>query len=173
MGKITLYHGSPKEIICFHNPGEENAYLSNWYPSFFRIDGKRFSSLEQYMMYSKALCFNDLMRMELIMATDDVTLIKALGREVSPYDDKRWSAIRVSIVKRGLLAKFRQNEELGEKLLATGDALLAECAVNDKIWAIGLGMDDPDRFDKSKWKGLNLLGYTLMEVREEMKRENR
>jgi predicted NAD-dependent protein-ADP-ribosyltransferase YbiA (DUF1768 family) len=39
------------DIICFHNPVEENGYLSNWYPSQFTLDGKHFSSAEQYMMY--------------------------------------------------------------------------------------------------------------------------
>ena len=44
--------------------------------------------------------------------------------------------------------------------------MLAECAVKDLIWSVGLSMKDPDRFDKTKWKGQNLLGYTLMMVRE-------
>lgn len=39
------------EIVCFHNPNEENGYLSNWYPSKFVVDGVSFSSMEQYMMY--------------------------------------------------------------------------------------------------------------------------
>lgn len=28
-----------KQIVCFHNPNEENAYLSNWYHSDFVKDG--------------------------------------------------------------------------------------------------------------------------------------
>ena len=39
------------QIICFHNPDEENGYLSNWYPSNFIVDGVHFSSMEQFMMY--------------------------------------------------------------------------------------------------------------------------
>jgi len=55
------------------------------------------------------------------------------------------------------------------KLLAdTNDNILAECAVNDKIWGIGLSMTDPDRFDRKKWNGHNLLGYALMMVREKI-----
>ena len=42
------------DIICFHNPDEENGYLSNWYPSRFVADDVEFSSMEQYMMYRKA-----------------------------------------------------------------------------------------------------------------------
>lgn len=47
------------------------------------------------------------------------------------------------------------------------DAYLAE-DLKDKIWGIGLSMDDPDRFDPSKWKGQNLLGYALMMVRDKL-----
>ena len=45
---------------------------------------------------------------------------------------------------------------------------MAECAVRDTIWGIGLSMKDPDRLDIDKWKGQNLLGYALMMVRERL-----
>lgn len=47
-----------------------------------------------------------------------------------------------------------------------GNAILAECAVHDKIWGIGLSMQDSRRFDMHSWKGENLLGFVLMKVRE-------
>lgn len=52
------------------------------------------------------------------------------------------------------------------QLKATGTAILAECAVKDHIWGIGLSMKDPDRLIPAKWNGQNLLGYALMMVRE-------
>ena len=70
------------------------------------------------------------------------------------------------LVYEGLLAKFEQNEDLKTQLKSTGDAILAECAVKDRIWGIGLSMKDPDRLDVKKWHGANLLGYALMIVRE-------
>ena len=63
---------------------------------------------------------------------------------------------------------FSQNATLREKLLATGSSLLAECAVKDTIWGIGLSMTDPDRLNPWKWKGQNLLGYALMKTREKL-----
>lgn len=157
------------KIICFHNPDEENGFLSNWYLSPFIMSGIGFSSVEQYMMYQKAVCFNDLAIASKIMKTDDVAVIKSLGRAVSGYDDIVWSGIRENIVYDGLLAKFTQNNNLREQLLETGDCVLAECAVKDLIWGIGLSMKDPDRFDTEKWRGRNLLGHLLMKVREQLK----
>lgn len=45
------------EIICFHQTYEENGYLSNWCESSFTIEGINFNSVEQYMMYKKAIVF--------------------------------------------------------------------------------------------------------------------
>lgn len=155
-------------IVCFHNPDEDNGYLSNWYHSEFIVDGIAFSSMEQYMMYKKAVCFKDVTVAAQILKTDDVSKIKELGRLVSGYDDNYWNGIRQIVVYQGALEKFKQNIDLSKKLLSTGDAILAECAVKDKIWGIGLSMNDSDRFYRERWKGQNLLGYTLMIVRDSL-----
>ena len=70
-------------VVCFHNPSEENGYLSNWYPCRFTVEGVDFSSMEQYMMYKKAVYFGDKAVAAKILATDDVAEIKAFGRLVA------------------------------------------------------------------------------------------
>lgn len=156
-------------IICFHNSDEENGFLSNWFLASFHLNGLEFSSVEQYMMYSKAICFKDTLKAEEIMKTNDVALIKSLGRSVSNYNDLVWQTKREKVVFDGAMAKFSQNNNLKLLLLNTGDAILAECALKDRIWGIGLSMKDPNRFDINKWRGENLLGKTLMAVRETLK----
>ena len=158
-----------EKVICFHNPDEENGYLSNWYMSDFIIDGIKFSSMEQYMMYMKAVTFDDKDSADQILAITDVERIKELGRAVKYYNNVVWNGVRQVVVYKGLLEKFKQNIELREMLLSTGDSVLAECAVSDKIWGIGLSMHDEDRFDMSKWKGQSLLGFALMQVRDELR----
>ncbi len=156
-----------QKVIGFHNPEEEYGFLSNWYLSEFRIGGVTFSSMEQYMMYQKAVLFCDTESSRRILATRDVAEIKAIGRGVSPYVDSVWAGRRQIIVYRGLTEKFRQNQDLRNRLIATEDAVLAECAVRDRIWGIGLSMKDERRFNLGAWKGQNLLGYALMEVRRD------
>lgn len=158
-----------KEIICFHNPDEINGYLSNWYLSDFCVNNIQYSSMEQYMMYQKALLFDDMEIAEQILSTTNVRKIKSLGRCVKNYEDILWNGMRQLIVYQGLLEKFQQNIELKEKLLATQDYKLAECAVQDKIWGIGLSMKDERRFDLNEWQGQNLLGFSLMRVRTMLK----
>ena len=157
-------------IRCFHNPDEENGYLSNWYLSEFKIDSIKFSSMEQYMMYKKAIVFDDTEIAKEILETTDVSKIKALGRQVLNYNDTYWNGVRQIIIYKGLLEKFSQNKDLKKRLLNTGNDILAECAVQDKIWGIGLSMKDVNRWDMEKWRGQNLLGFALMMVREDLLR---
>lgn len=103
-----------------------------------------------------------------ILQTEDVAQIKKLGRDVKGYDENFWNGVRQIVVYEGLLAKFSQNHDLKEKLIGTDNAILVECAVKDQIWGIGLSMKDENRFNRSKWRGQNLLGYALMMVREQL-----
>ena len=156
-------------VIGFHNPDESYGFLSNWYLSDFTVDGIKFSSMEQYMMYQKAVVFKDKDIASQILKTNDVARIKDFGRQVSNYNDTVWNGMRQIVIYKGLLEKFRQNEKLKKALLDTGDDILAECAVSDKIWGIGLSMKDSNKNDIKRWKGQNLLGFALMLVRNELR----
>lgn len=158
-----------KKVIGFHKPDEPYGFLSNWYMSDFEIQAHRFSSMEQYMMYNKAITFEDYEIANQILAISDVRVVKDLGRAVKNYNEAIWNGIRQIIVYEGLLAKFSQNEALKEQLIATGDAILAEYAISDLVWGIGLPMKTDDKQDLSKWRGKNLLGFALMRVREQLK----
>jgi ribA/ribD-fused uncharacterized protein len=75
------------------------------------------------------------------------------------------------VVVAGNLAKFGQHADLGRFLLGTGDRILAEASRNDANWGIGMGADDEHATSPEAWKGLNLLGFALMEVRQGLTRE--
>ena len=152
----------------FHKPNEENGFLSNWYPCKFNVTGVTYTSMEQYMMHHKAILFHDYTTAKKILATTDVAKIKALGREVRNFSEVTWKANRERIVYNGLYAKFTQNGGLHDGLLSTGNTILAECAVKDKVWGIGMSMKDPNRFYPEKWEGMNLLGELLMQVRTKL-----
>ena len=157
------------DLVCFHNPDDENPWFSNWYKSEFYLGGTTFTSLEQYMMFHKAALFGDHTAMQAILAVDDPARIKAWGRRVQGYNDRIWAGLRQIIVYEGLVEKFRQNVDLRRHLLDTGDAMLAECSDSDKIWGTGIGIRDPRRFDMGQWTGQNLMGFTLMLVREALR----
>lgn len=160
----------PFHIVRFHKTNEENGYLSNWYLRDFSIDGKKYCCVEQYMMEQKALLFADFEIAELIMQTQDQQRMQDLGRAVRNFQPVIWDGRKQLIVYTGILAKFEQNPDLMGRLISTGTATLVECSHSDKIWGVGMRMDDPDAANPSKWKGKNLLGFALVAARTELTR---
>ena len=159
-------------MIGFFHENEEYGCFSNWYPAQFEYAGQQFANSEQFMMYHKVLMFHkhDLARQ--IMETADPARCKRIARQKFPeFDPIVWENTCRTIVKRGVRAKFSQNKDILQKLVSTGNELLAECSPFDKKWGVGIDIMDPDRTDISKWKGENLLGRVLMEVREELRQE--
>ena len=161
-----------KNAIHFHMPEEENGYLSNWDMIGFVLDGKRYCCAEQYLMEQKAILFGDTAIAEKIMQTEDPQTMQDLGRAVYPFNGKIWDGSKQLILYRALVAKFDQNPSLATKLIKTGDAILAECSASDRIWGIGRGMEDPRTNDMAAWDGRNLLGFTLMQVRDDECKRN-
>jgi hypothetical protein len=139
--------------------------LSQWFPARFVADGVELATAEHYMMYRKALLFGDRASAEEILSAGDPGKVKALGRAVRGFDKARWEAERSAIVVAGNVAKFSQNPALRAYLLGTGAAVLVEASPSDGIWGIGLAESDPRARQPSRWPGLNLLGFALMEAR--------
>jgi ribA/ribD-fused uncharacterized protein len=145
-----------------------NGIYSQWYSSRMTIDGIEYNCCEQYMMHQKALIFGDTVTAEMILESSDPKEQKALGRKVSGFNKDKWDDVCIGIVFKGNLAKFSQNESLKKTLLSTDDKILVEASPYDKIWGIGLAEDHPDVEDPSKWKGLNLLGWSITMVKKEL-----
>lgn len=120
------------------------------------------------MMAKKALLFNDMEQYQNILSTQSPAEAKKFGRKVKNYDDKEWGRNGFAFVVEGNKHKFSQNLELKSFLLNTGDNIIVEASPFDKIWGIGTKAHETDPL---KWKGQNLLGFALMEVRDLLKNE--
>lgn len=142
-----------------------NAVFSQFYARPFEIQGQIYQWAEQWMMANKALLFGDEEALQRIRLAADPQECKEIGRQVRQYDDIHWSAIRYAVVLAGTLAKFRQNRDLRDYLVSTGDEILVEAAANDTVWGIGLHRDHPSIGDALNWRGLNLLGFALTHAR--------
>lgn len=94
---------------------------------------------------------------------------RTLGREVPGLDEKKWKGKRYKVAREGNLLKFRQNTELREKLLATGERELVEASARDRDWGIGFIFMEAEAH-RGEW-GDNLLGKALMEVRDILRME--
>ncbi len=142
--------------------------FSQWYPAPFVLNGLTYATAEHYMMAEKARLCGDETTRAAILATQHPNDAKKLGRRVQPFDEARWNANRFEVVVRGNAAKFSQHLDLQTFLLGTGSHVLVEASPVDAIWGIGLAADAPQAADPAQWRGLNLLGFALMEVRAQL-----
>ena len=165
------------EIIYFwgHTPNPKKitkSCFSQWYDVYFIVDGISYHTTEQYMMASKARLFGDEETLKEIMGAYSPADHKKLGRKVKSFDATIWDDKKLDIVVEGNKAKFSQNPELKEFLLKTGNAILVEASPYDKIWGIGMDIETAQNNLVDDWKGQNLLGCALMEVRDWLREQN-
>lgn len=156
-----------------HQPSKSGEITSScfsqwWAEHPFIAKDIEYLSAEHWMMAQKALLFDDHANYEKIIACKTAAEAKKLGREVLNFDARAWELHRSEIVKQGNLHKFSQHPALVEYLLGTNERVLVEASPVDNIWGIGLSADSPNASNPEKWNGLNLLGFALMEVRDEL-----
>ena len=142
--------------------------FSQWWPAPFMVGGHKYPSAEHWMMRQKALLFRDEAIAAKIAEATSPKQAKELGRKVSGFDNDLWNKEKYRIVLAGSLAKFGQNAALKDFLLNTGNRILVEASPVDRIWGIGLAADDPGAENPLLWRGENLLGFALMEARDEL-----
>jgi len=145
---------------------ESDSPFSNWYPQSFVHEGRQYNCSEQYMMYKKAMLFNDFDVADMIMGQSHPRNQKFLGRQVRNFDQEVWMASCQDIMVPGLVSKFTQDTYSLNCMLDTGDSIIVEASPYDKIWGIGMTKDDPRATDPTKWEGQNLLGIVLMKARD-------
>lgn len=178
---------SVDELITEHNEGQSFKYVyfwghtpkqqdqvdkscfSNWFPAEFTVDDNNYATAEHYMMAEKARLFGDEENRQKILQCRTPGEAKKLGRMVKNFDEGVWKEHRFQIVVDGCYAKFKQNSALGEFLLRTGERIIVEASPYDRIWGIGLTTSNEKALDPNKWRGLNLLGFALMEVRQKIR----
>lgn len=167
----------PKWVLFWgHKPAADGSVskscFSQWWEGTpFEVDGVSYVTAEHFMMAEKARLFQDDDMEREILASRHPGEAKKLGRKVRAFDAETWNRERFEIVVRGNLGKFGQHEELREFLLGTGDRVLVEASPRDRIWGIGLSAKNADAERPENWRGLNLLGFALMEVRHRLARE--
>ncbi|PHH74342.1 hypothetical protein CDD80_3151 [Ophiocordyceps camponoti-rufipedis] len=131
-----------------------------------------FAFAEQYMMYSKAVLFEDTASATAILNANTPGRCKQLGRAVRGFDEAVWDLHKVSIVEEGNWWKFTQGlgaegAAIRAQLLATGERELVEASPRDRVWGIGFNEASAEG-NRALW-GQNLLGKVLDKTRQRIR----
>lgn len=160
--------GARPKYVFFWKPDEKNGYLSQWYKAPFTRNNTYFPTAEHYMMHTKAILFGDLTIAMDILRSRNPAEVKKLGQQVRGFRDDVWEKERFAIVVTANAEKFSQNPDLLSQLKATGNKVLVEASPYDRIWGVGMESSHEHAENPLLWNGLNLLGFALMKVRDEL-----
>lgn len=150
-----------------------NQWINPEYPEGTDASVYEFTSTEQAFMYYKALYFDNQELADKILEEHNPDKCRRMGRQVTRYDDTKWSKIRYEVFYRLNLAKYTQDSILRKKLLEPkfDDKIFVEASPIDKIWGVGLDENNPLIDDEYNWKGQNLLGQIITKIRTKLKNE--
>ncbi len=156
-----------KEFFFFW---ETDSPFSQWHKCTFRAFGVEFNTAEQFMMFQKAILFNDYVIADKIVETTNQRKQKELGRQVANFNEEIWTENCRRIVYEANKYKFLQNDNLLKHLLETENKLLVEASPDDFLWGIGLKKEDKLAQNINTWKGKNWLGYVLTLLKDDIKK---
>ncbi len=171
-----------QEILKFlffwgHQPSKDGTVtkscFSQWWEVEFKVKDEVFKTAEHWMMAEKAHIFNDNEIRKKILNVHHPHDAKKLGRQVKNFDPVIWNEHKFDIVVEGNYHKFSQHKGLQEFLLNTKNRILVEASPRDRIWGIGMGEKNEKVHNPNLWRGQNLLGFALMEVRDQLSKKPR
>ena len=160
-------------ILFYKRDRELFGFLSNFHESPIILDGEAWPTTEHFYqaMKSRRAEYRRLIRTAVSPGQ-----AKRLGADPALPKNRSgqswfrtsgtpiredWPEIKLETMRIAVRAKFTQNPELAQRLLATGTAELIEDSKSDQFWGIG-----------EKGDGLNWLGRVLMEVRDDLERDS-
>jgi ribA/ribD-fused uncharacterized protein len=153
--------------VCISSNVESLPYLQRWL-DLGEADEIIFNCCEQWMMFNKALLFNDVACAKKILLASSPRTQKKLGRSVLNFTETEWQKWNEIVIFIGNIHKF-SSVEMGELMLSVPcSKKFVEASPYDKIYGIGLREDNPLAWDEATWKGKNLLGKALDLVRDKI-----
>ena len=158
---------SNDRVLVFGGLYSEYSKHSNWSESDFTFKENKFMCLEQGYMYNKAVINDDPAAAREISSTTNPREIKRLGSTITITNREHWDAIKGNLMLELVRAKYTQNDNFREELLATGNRKLGETG-RDSIYSIGLPLTHPDVLNCMKWKSKNEFGKALQIVRKDL-----
>ena len=138
--------------------------LSNLNQCKLLIEGKTWTSVEQYFQFQKAtvLGYHDVAAS--IRATDDSMEAMYLGKNITT-EDTIWPEREEQTMRTALEIKFAMPRY--QLALQKTDTIVGEGTFH-KVWGIGCSMGHRDAYNPRTWKGKNIMGMLLANIKSSL-----
>lgn len=152
------------------NPAlNETKEFSNMFEAPIQVEGITFPTVEHYYQWAKAKQFGDAAAQAKLLKTASPKTAKTIGKKVVGFDEAQWDERKDSVMRVAVKAKLMQHPAILKKLMDTGTRLIGEADPRGKYWGIGTSSETSFAKNPERWKGKNVLGKILMELRTELK----
>lgn len=143
--------------------------FSHWWMQPFVINQTYYCCVEQWLASEKARLFGDEKSYHIIMNSTNPLVMKSRAEAIKNVKKSRENLNLCNLIYQGNFAKFSQNPDLKDFLFATGDEVLVYASPSDAVQGIYMKATNPKCTNPNNWEGENLLGFTLMDVRDVLK----
>ena len=145
-----------KEIRFYKELGEYG-YLATYSNYGFFKDGVFWKTSEHYYQAQKFMDSDTKIR---IQNAETPKIASTIGRDRNLNLRSDWEEVKQDVMFDAVYYKFKQNKDILQKLLNTGDAKIIEATVKENYWGCGPNND-----------GQNNYGKILVKVRETLRTE--
>ena len=148
--------------------------LNNSFPTPFQVENISYINGLQHYEACKAPKFEDYkLWHDIVAGYPTAHEISKASRCVLNFNHDEWSNAAVEHMKVSLQYKFWGNKMAREYLLQTGDMHLIFTSADQPFWGTGLDFPDPMNHDEANWKGHNVLGKLLSNIRDDIRVYNK
>lgn len=164
---------TPEKGILFIQNADTNeyGYLALDWRVDIRLKSVIYHSAKQALAAELAKTFNDDEGFRKIIDTHTPAEVSYSYENVKNVTPDEWANATKRLLNDILVAKFRQYPALLNRLLETGDAVLAYYQPKDTLLGIGISTDDVHAKNPVHWKGQNIVGSILMDIRGALRKE--
>jgi ribA/ribD-fused uncharacterized protein len=141
----------------------DNHFLGRSHMESFQEFGVKFSCVQQYLVWRKAVMFADYRAVVLVMKAKTVRDMIKIGRTVIGFDDAVWRIYRKAILTQAYTLKFSQNQDTANKFVALGKGIFV-FSVPHEVYGSGLTEANPENVNVKNHNGSNLVGEVLTEL---------
>ncbi len=175
---LSLKMSTESNVVRYSKFDTFESPLSNLWFSNFKLDGKKYNSVEQFFQFQKAEFFDDKVTAGKVMDGDiNPWECRRLGDAVdmtnaTPTVNKIWPEYAKELIRKACLAKFSQNDWMRKYLFKSTGNPLVYCDLFDRFWGNGLRKYDLlNKAGPTGWPGMNHLGQILDSVWETMMKD--